>query len=1148
MLVMTKERRGFRLRRTFVASLRARPWMLAPLVALAMFVALPQAHALFTGMTGNPTSNFTSATTFPTYPASINGDTATFFHRGEDVPSASSTSAAADSSTAGTKPGTYNDSTDGPALWWRLDEGAGTTAADRSGGANPGTLTNGPVWGTGVTGNAAALDGTNDAVLADQAVNTDLSFTVSAWVYPTAAGASRTVLSQAGTNVAAFNLRYDVTGYWQMAMPRTDSTGATVDTAASAIPALLNRWTHLIGVYNDTSDLITLYLNGVQSGTVAHTTDFAAYGDFAAGQGWFSGAANEFLAGRVDEVRAYPRALTAAQVTQLYGNPMVRYEFTGNANDTSGSANNGTATGAPSYASNYLTLNGTSQYVQSATPPVRTDDSFTISARVYADVATGAHTIASAPGTSSNAFTLRSNGTTWQFLATNTDGGATVTTISATPVATAAWVTVAGVYSDPDNELRLYVNGVLQDTATKTTDWHSTNGLLVGRNQIATADYFDGRLDDVRVWDHPLTSTDLATLPSLDPTLTSHHEFDEGAGSTTADISGNAKTVTFTGGYSWNSTGRNGNSVTLNGSTGFGASAGQVLNTANSYTVAAWVRLTAVDGPHHTILSQDGANISAFFLKHTDEGDINKWRFVTEGSDATPAASDEQATSTSTAVAGEWTHVAGVYDDPNNVIKIYVNGVMEESVASTSEFASTGSLIVGGGRYGTGGRVDHFPGSIDEVRTYNQALSDAEMTALFNHIPSPSLSWNLDESSGTAADGSGNGHTGTTSNTTWVSGYANNGLSFAHGSSNTVTTAFSVNTDNSYSIAAWVRLTALGTTSTAVSQDGTSYSGYQLGYDSGLGWVFRTRGSSAVGTTDVSGGTPAAGTWTHLAAVHDDVNNTNVLYVNGALVNSVADTNDWAVTGSTVLGRARSGGAATEKWSGLIDEVHTFRGVVDVSQLSDLMGSTTPHISPSTLLTKPTMSVGRVGALQGAQQALRASTAVAFSGASNAYLTTPIASVDTFSVEAWFRASGTAGGAIVGYSNVATAMTGDTADRIVYLDSTGKIRFGVAPGGVVSTIVSANTYNDAVWHHVVATLGPAGMNLYVDGVSVAPADTGVTTGRTVGTGYWRWGGANLTGFTNRPTGDYFIGSIDEVAYYTTQLNATQVARHYAANH
>jgi hypothetical protein len=40
----------------------------------------------------------------------------------------------------------------------------------------------------------------------------------------------------------------------------------------------------------------------------------------------------------------------------------------------------------------------------------------------------------------------------------------------------------------------------------------------------------------------------------------------------------------------------------------------------------------------------------------------------------------------------------------------------------------------------------------------------------------------------------------------------------------------------------------------------------------------------------------------------------------------------------------------------------------------------------------------------------------------------------------------------------------------------------------------------------------------------------------------------LSGWTNRPTSDYFTGTLDEIAVYPTQLTDNQIARHYASNH
>jgi hypothetical protein len=214
--------------------------------------------------------------------------------------------------------------------------------------------------------------------------------------------------------------------------------------------------------------------------------------------------------------------------------------------------------------------------------------------------------------------------------------------------------------------------------------------------------------------------------------------------------------------------------------------------------------------------------------------------------------------------------------------------------------------------------------------------------------------------------------------------------------------------------------------------------------------------------------------------------------------------------------------------------------------MTDVMASTRPNIAPADLHLAG-QSVGRVGALQGAQQGLRSSGAVAFNGTSHAYNNTGTAGPNTFSLECWFRVSGSAGGALLGFSSSKTAMTGDTADRVVYVDSGGRLTFGVAPGGVKTTIRSTAAYNDAGWHHVVASLGAGGMQLWVDGALVA-SNAGVTTAQAIATGYYRWGGTNLTGWANEPASDRLVGSVDEVAQYGVQLTANQVARHYAADH
>lgn len=188
------------------------------------------------------------------------------------------------------------------------------------------------------------------------------------------------------------------------------------------------------------------------------------------------------------------------------------------------------------------------------------------------------------------------------------------------------------------------------------------------------------------------------------------------------------------------------------------------------------------------------------------------------------------------------------------------------------------------------------------------------------------------------------------------------------------------------------------------------------------------------------------------------------------------------------------------------------------------------------------MSAGQTGALQGPVQGQQASTAVLFNGSANAYLGTQVAAPGPgpFTIECWFKASATGRGSMIGYAASTTGMAAENVDRVLFLDSGGKVSFYVH-NGAARYLRSTSTYTDGAWHHVAATLGAAGMTLYLDGQAVA-SDATVTSARNAA-GYWRWGGTNLIGLANRPTSDYFVGTLDEVAVYPAQLTAAQVSRH-----
>ena len=156
---------------------------------------------------------------------------------------------------------------------------------------------------------------------------------------------------------------------------------------------------------------------------------------------------------------------------------------------------------------------------------------------------------------------------------------------------------------------------------------------------------------------------------------------------------------------------------------------------------------------------------------------------------------------------------------------------------------------------------------------------------------------------------------------------------------------------------------------------------------------------------------------------------------------------------------------------------------------------------------------------------------------------TPIAGPNTFTISAWVNTTSTSGGKIVGFGDSQTGLSG-SYDRHLYMDNSGHIWFGVYPG-TTATLTSSQAVNDGQWHQIVASLGPNGMALYIDGLP-AGYRSDVTTGQAYN-GYWRIGGDNLNGWPDQPSSSYFGGAIADVAIFPTVLTKQTVQSEYVAS-
>nr|MDQ2688485.1 LamG domain-containing protein [Armatimonadota bacterium] len=201
--------------------------------------------------------------------------------------------------------------------------------------------------------------------------------------------------------------------------------------------------------------------------------------------------------------------------------------------------------------------------------------------------------------------------------------------------------------------------------------------------------------------------------------------FDEGTGGVAADSLGQGSGAVLQGGAGWAKGLIGANALHLSGQTADADIPKPVIDTSQSYTVMAWVKLNAIQG-FQTIASIDGANVSGFFLQM--RADTGQFAFAALPSDNVDAKA-VIASATEEPDSGRWYHLTGVHDAAANTNTLYVDGVKQQTVAAPAAWKATGHTAIGRGFFGSK-PVDYVNGDIDDVRFYQSALPASDIAAL----------------------------------------------------------------------------------------------------------------------------------------------------------------------------------------------------------------------------------------------------------------------------------------------------------------------------------------------------------------------------------------------------------------------------------
>ncbi len=449
----------------------------------------------------------------------------------------------------------------------------------------------------------------------------------------------------------------------------------------------------------------------------------------------------------------------------------------------------------------------------------------------------------------------------------------------------------------------------------------------------------------------------------------------------------------------------------------------------------------------------------------------------------------------------------------------------------------------------------------------NRSLSPGVFEFDLAPAAGPVGQWKLDETSGPDLADAVGGDTATlTGGTAGVAGRVDQALSFTGNGDHATTRTAAVHTDKSYTVSVWARLTDGSHYSTAVSQSGTNFSGFQIYYSpTSKKWTFNRRVSDApdAANTLVQADAPATlNAWTHLTAVYDAPAQRLNFYVNGALQSSAPSfTTPWDATGPVEIGRVKSAGVFSDPFQGGLDDVRIYDRIVSGTEPNDHDGSIG---GVADLANRPVVqeahwtgdlgSGSTVADSSGRGRDATLSSATAWTpdgqidGALNfndvnkehAQTTAPAVRTDTsFTVTAWVRP------AKAGTLNM-TAVSQDGSRRSgFYL---GYRVFGGA-GYWSFTLPTAdddaadwthahsvNTVAvDGEWHHLAGVYDAAArkIRLYVDGG--LQAETDFTTPWSAG-GAFQIGQARYKGAATDP----WPGGVDDVQVFTGVLTADEI--------
>lgn len=730
------------------------------------------------------------------------------------------------------------------------------------------------------------------------------------------------------------------------------------------------------------------------------------------------------------------------------------------------------------------------------------------------------------------------------------------------------WIHVAWTVDNTNDIQRSYLNGVFNNQTTYAVgNVTSAYDLNIGRYASLANQYFDGLVDDVRIYDYVRSDSEIlmdynaglaahsgqGTDPNEDSSPTAYWKFNENTGATAYDNSGNyidAAIINAT----WTQ-GKHGPALSYNGTDAYCSVENETDMRVTTFTINCWLKTSA-------------SVEQGIWSKYHNHGEwCYRLYMNADGTMTFEIGYDDAWSDTLTSNRrindGAFHFVSCSYDEEN--MRIYIDGMQDNYKAQTATIGTGGlDFYIGTNTYNDDILIKYlventFNGIIDELKFYDYARSYAQIKYDYNK-GKPAAHYKLDEGMGaiahneyssantgvpplgwwrmdggisgsangqTIVDSSGNGRDGTASyggnatGMTWDLGKIGPGSLSFDGIDDVVThPSFALSSTDSWTISMW-QYKATGSTTTWQAFIGRNNIGTDGGY-----WMWHPDlmwyqdyydpggGSQYYGylDSDIDLGDEAPyDEWFQLAITYNGSNSEVNVYINGILKETKTAT--WSPRPVSQFTFNYIGRGAGRYFEGKLDDVRVYNYVRLAEEIYSDYKNT--H---GTLFAQAKFGDGKLG------------KGVEFDGSSDHIDCGSDSNLDytgAMTIEAWGKkTSGTTGvRVLVARANLTYVL--EEYDGAIYATiSTGSANW-LAVAGVVT---------DDDWHHYAFTYDGTTQDarIYFDGIMKAQ-----------GTKSWSCDNSGEVHIGCRETaaGTYsFVwnGSIDDVRIYDYARTAGEI--------